>query len=85
MIILIVIIGLIGIFIDGVLWVCFHTNRQLVNLQVKHDTTTYKIEIWKEYNCLECMDRRWVWGGKDDEFQIVCPFCQISTNRQHVR
>ena len=43
---------------------------------VKHDPTIYKIEIWKEYNCLECMDRKWVWRGLYDDLEKVnCPFC----------
>ena len=50
-------------------------------IKVKHDTIEYKIEIWKEYYCFECMDRRWVWKGEsDDLIKVRCPWCNYKVH-----
>lgn len=46
-------------------------------LQVKHDTTSYRIPIWIEYRCIHCMDRGEIYvAGEGEDFEIIkCPHC----------
>ena len=45
-------------------------------VEVKHDTTEYKIPIEIRYNCRECLDRQEIVIGQyDDIDEIPCPFC----------
>jgi hypothetical protein len=45
-------------------------------LTVQSDTTLYKIPIDIIYNCIECLDRRWIWVGEFDDIDMIkCPFC----------
>jgi hypothetical protein len=46
------------------------------HLQIKSDTTTYKVEIQIEYTCKECWDHGWVTVGQYDGIDVVpCTFC----------
>jgi len=47
-------------------------------MQVKHDTTTYKIPIEIEYRCWECLDKGFIWlsHSAEDFEEVRCPWCR---------